>query len=176
MRFEKVSLETFMKDMKKHGFRDGCLTAYSNIKIPERKTRHSAGYDVVTPVDFVLHPGEQITIPTGIKAYFAPEEMGRYHLQLFVRSSVGIQRGVVMSNQTGIIDADFYNNEDNEGDMLIALRNMSDNTATFKAGDRIIQAVWMAHYTTDDDHAEGVRTGGVGSTDKCNDDYCEIGG
>jgi len=69
-----------------------------------------------------------------------------------------------MSNQTGVIDSDYYGNEDNEGDMLIALTNMSDHVAKFKAGDRIIQGIFALHGITTDDHASGERDGGVGST------------
>lgn len=164
MRFEKVSLETFMMDLKRHGFVGGYLAAYKNIKLPERKTKYSAGYDFVTPIPFVLHPGEKITIPTGIKVYFEPEKADKYHLQLFIRSSVGIRQNVVLANQTGVIDSDYYDNSDNEGDMLIALRNVGDESVKFRAGDRIMQGIFMRHWYTEDDNADGIRTGGVGST------------
>lgn len=167
MKFEKVSFDSFRKDMLKYGFVEELVDkAYKDIVIPTRKTRFSAGYDFVTPVDFSLKPHEQITIPTGIKVYFKPEEAKMWHLELYIRSSVGITRGVVMSNQTGVIDADYYNNPDNEGDMLIALRNVSENEVKFSAGDRIIQGVFAIHGVVSDDSADGVRKGGVGSTDE----------
>lgn len=167
MKFEKVSYKAFRKDMLKYGFVEEIIDgAYENIAIPSRKTRFSAGYDFVTPVEFVLKPHEKITIPTGIKVYFGPEEAEQWHLALYIRSSVGITRGVVMANQTGVIDADYYDNIDNEGDMLIALRNMNDYPVTFYAGDRIIQGILMMHGITSDDNAEGLRKGGVGSTDE----------
>lgn len=167
MRFEKVSFDSFRQDMLKYGFGEECiLTAYENVRLPERKTEFSAGYDFVTPIQFILKPREQITIPTGIKAYFSPDEARSFHLQLFIRSSVGISRHVVMSNQTGVIDSDYYNNETNEGDMLIALYNMGTETQRFYAGDRIIQGIFLIHGLTTDDSATGERIGGVGSTDK----------
>ena len=166
MRFEKVSYKAFRKDMLKYGFKEKCIqAAYDNIRLPERKTAHAAGYDFVTPIKFTLHPGYQITIPTGIKVYFEPEEADSWHLCLYIRSSTGITRQVVMSNQTGIIDPDYYNNDGNEGDMLIALTNIGDHYRHFEVGDRIIQGVFMQHGIASDDKATGERIGGVGSTD-----------
>lgn len=170
MRFEKVSLETFKNDLTKNGFgwmpEKEIKGAWKNITIPERKTMYSAGYDICTPIDFHILPYGKVVVPTGIKAYFAPDEMRAWHLELYIRSSVGIRQSVVMSNQTGVIDSDYYNNEDNEGDMLIALTNMSDHLVKFRAGERIIQGIFALHGLTTDDHAGGVRTGGVGSTNE----------
>ena len=164
MRFEKVSLDAFMKEMRRNGFKEGYLTAYKNIKIPERKTKYSCGYDFVTPVDFTLHPGDTIVIPVGIKAIFEPYEAEKYCLQLFVRSSVGIRQEVVLSNGTGIIDADYAENIDNEGCMLMALYNRGDHYRHFKAGDRIMQGVFTRYGTVNDDEVITERVGGVGST------------
>lgn len=168
MRFEKVSYETFKNDLKKNGFgwipEEEAKLAWEKIKIPERKTKYSAGYDICTPIDFHILPKGKVVVPTGIKAYFAPDEMESWHLELYIRSSVGIRQSVVMSNQTGVIDGDYYGNKDNEGDMLIALTNMGGHVAKFKAGDRIIQGIFALHGITTDDHASGERDGGVGST------------
>ena len=166
MRFEKVSFEAFRKDGLKYGWTEEAIrVAYDNVKLPERKTKYSAGYDFFSPLKFTLNPGHQITIPTGIKVVFRPEEKKMWHLCLYIRSSVGITRQVVMSNQTGIIDPDFADNPDNEGDMLIALKNLGDHYRHFNVGDRVIQGVFKIHGITEDDNAEGERTGGVGSTD-----------
>ena len=168
MRFEKVTYETFKNDLKKNGFGwipgEEVKQVWENIKIPERKTKYSAGHDICTPIDFHILPKGKVVVPTGIKAYFAPDEMESWHLELYIRSSVGIRQSVVMSNQTGVIDSDYYGNKDNEGDMLIALTNMGGHVAKFKAGDRIIQGIFALHGITTDDHASGERDGGVGST------------
>ena len=165
MRFEKVSFSAFRKDMLKYGWREEPIqTAYDNIKIPERKTMYSAGYDISTPLGFVMKPHERITIPTGIKAVFTPNEARIYHLQLFIRSSIGITRHVVMANQTGVIDADYAGNPDNDGDMLIALYNNSEHDVRFETGERLIQGIFLIYGLTTDDHASGERDGGVGST------------
>lgn len=169
MRFEKVSYETFLQEIKKYGFgwmpEEEIKEAYDNIKLPARKTKYSAGYDIVTPIPFFIRPHSKVVIPTGIKTYFTEDEAKIWHLELYIRSSVGISRGVVMSNQTGVIDADYYNSEDNEGCMLIALTNTNGHQVKFQAGERIIQGVFSIHGRTSDDQATGIRTGGVGSTD-----------
>lgn len=170
MKFEKVSYKIFKDDLKKNGFgwmpEKEVEEAWSDIKLPERKTKYSAGYDICTPIDFHILPHGKVVVPTGIKAYFSPDEMESWHLELYIRSSVGIRQSVVMSNQTGVIDSDYYGNEDNEGDMLIALTNLSDHVAKFRAGERILQGIFAIHGLTTDDHAEGIRTGGVGSSGK----------
>lgn len=164
MRFEKVSLEAFMKDLRKYGIKEGYLTAYKNIKIPERKTEFSAGYDMVTPIPFEIKPNEQVVIPSGIKCYFTSGEARKYHLKLYCRSSIGIKKNLILPNGTGVIDADYVDNPENEGDILIALKNIGSNYHHFEAGDRLIQCIFETHGITEDDNAKGERKGGVGST------------
>ena len=167
MRFEKVRLDAFKNDMAMYrpiNFMNGDVEkAYEGIKIPVRKTKYSAGYDICTPIDITIPSGQRRVIPTGIKAVFAPEEMESWHLQMYVRSSVGIKDGVVLTNSTGIIDPDYALGE-NDGDMMLALINTSEKLVKYKAGDRICQAVFMLHGITSDDAATGDRTGGIGST------------
>lgn len=167
MRFEKVSKEAFVQDVRKW-YEYGMVyidDIYDGIQLPERSTQYSAGYDIKTPIGFMIEPNERLVIPTGIKAVFSEDEMDTWHLQMYVRSSVGIKKGVVLTNGTGIIDPD-YQFADNDGDMMLALLNTSDWLVKYKAGDRICQAVFCIHGLTSDDEAGGKRTGGVGSTGK----------
>ena len=168
LHFEKVRYEAFEKDMMMYRPINylssfdvrGC---YESIKLPVRKTKASAGYDICTPIAITLPPRERRVIPTGIKACFTEEEMATWHLQMYVRSSVGIKDGVVLTNSTGIIDPDYCLDE-NDVDIMLALMNTSSKTVKYKAGDRICQAVFMIHGITSDDTATDTRTGGVGST------------
>ena len=137
--------------------------AYTEIRLPERKTKYSCGYDVICPLDIVLAPHTSIVIPTGIRVIFSKEERETWHLKLYARSSVGIKDQVVITNGVGLIDSDFSYSE-NEGDMLIALTNMSDEVRKYKAGNRVCQAVFEIYGITEDDKASGARTGGTGST------------
>ena len=167
MRFEKVRYEAFEHDMMQYrpiNFMGGeAKEAYDKIKLPERKTKYSAGYDICTPIDISIPSGQRRVIPTGIKVVFEKDEMETWHLQMFVRSSVGIKDGVVLTNGTGVIDSD-YQFGNNDGDMMLALLNTSEKLVKYKAGDRICQAVFMIHGITSNDKASGDRTGGIGST------------
>ena len=154
--FEKVSKETFLKDVN--------LTEqdYNQIVLPVRKTQKSAGYDFSTPIDITLLPGESKVIPTGIKAYMLDDE----YLSIYIRSSVGTKKDVILKNQVGIIDADYYNNSGNEGNILIAIRNIGNNVFEAKKGDAIAQGIFQKYLTVDEDDKviKKVRQGGVGST------------
>lgn len=167
MRFEKVRYDAFEHDMMQYrpiNFMGGeAKEAYDKIKLPERKTKYSAGYDICTPIDISIPSGQRRVIPTGIKVVFEEDEMETWHLQMFVRSSVGIKDGVVLTNGTGVIDSDYQFGK-NDGDMMLALSNTSENLVKYKAGDRICQAVFMIHGITSNDKASGNRTGGIGST------------
>lgn len=167
MRFEKVKYEAFEHDMMQYrpiSFMGGEVEdAYNNIVMPVRKTKYSAGYDICTPIAITIPSGQRRVIPTGIKAVFNEDEMSSWHLQMYVRSSVGIKDGIVLTNGTGVVDPD-YAFSDNDGDMMLALLNTSDKIVKYNAGDRICQAIFAIHGLTSDDKASGDRTGGVGST------------
>lgn len=165
MRFEKVEFWAFRKDMLQCGWSEECIMdAYENIRLPQRKTAQAAGYDFFTPIGFALHPKHKIMIPTGIKIYFNEAESKVYHLSLYVRSSIGIKKDVVLSNGTGIIDGDYYGNPDNDGDMLMAFYNRGNNYIRFEAGDRLMQGVVELHGRIEGDDVQEQRRGGVGST------------
>ena len=168
MRFLRVSYSVFADDMEKYKpvqiTQEKLFDAWNGIRIPERATEYSAGYDIRIPIDITIPAGERRIIPTGIRAVFSPEELDTWHLQMYVRSSVGIRDGIVLMNGTGIIDPD-YQFSDNQGDMMLALINTSSRSVRYKAGDRICQAVFAIHGLVYGDKAEGVRRGGIGSTD-----------
>lgn len=59
---------------------------------------------------------------------------------------------------------DFYNNPENEGHFKIILHNNGDRYAHIEAGERVAQGIFQKYYITDDDKAEAMRSGGIGST------------
>lgn len=168
MRFEKISYDAFCKELFRFGpymmDRDECEKAYQRIRLPERGTERSAGYDFVTPCGIFLLPNKNIIIPSGIKCYFSEDEAKNWHLKLYPRSSLGIKKNVILSNGTGIIDADYYNNPDNEGDILISLYNFGSMGIRICSGDKVMQGIFEAYAVTENDIASGSRTGGLGST------------
>lgn len=133
-----------------------------NVELPKRKTKKSAGYDFFAIEDFTLYPNKLCIVPTGVKAYMEDDEV----LYLHIRSSVAFKRGVRMLNSIGVIDADFVDNPDNEGEISLGLLSHNDDIVHIKKGERIAQGVFHKFLITDDDDAEGKRVGGIGSTDK----------
>ena len=133
-----------------------------NVKLPKRKTKKSAGYDFFAVENFTLYPNKLCIVPTGVKAYMEDDEV----LYLHIRSSVAFKRGVRMLNSIGVIDADFVDNPDNEGEISLGLLSHNDDIVHIQKGERIAQGVFHKFLITDDDDAEGQRVGGIGSTDK----------
>ena len=138
------------------------ITAYEDkdIHLPTRKTTESAGYDLECAEAVTLAPGELKLIPTGIKAFMAYDE----YLAIHIRSSMAIKRRLALVNSTGIIDSDYYNNEDNEGHIMIAVLNYGTEPVHLEKGERVAQGIFSKYLITNDDDATGVRTGGSGST------------
>jgi len=81
-----------------------------------------------------------------------------------LRSSTPKKKGLMLANGIGIIDADYYNNPDNEGHIMFQVYNFTDSTVEIEEGERIGQGVILTYFTTDDDNASGTRSGGFGST------------
>ena len=111
--FEKISFKQFSKDVKDD------KELYRNYKLPSRNSNKAAGYDFYLIEDIEMKPGDIVKISTGIKAHFEEDEV----LMIFVRSSTGFKYNIRLVNQVGIIDADYYNNRDNEGHIFIKLQN-----------------------------------------------------
>ena len=85
-------------------------------------------------------------------------------LFLFVRSSIGLKKHCMIPNSVGVIDADYFDNPDNEGDIFMALQNIGRESITINAGERVAQGVFLSYDTVYHDDASGIRTGGIGST------------
>jgi len=163
--FSKVSLKQFKIDMKstfgeKYSDKE-TETMYNNIKLPERATTGSAGYDFFTPVDINISTGETVQIPTGIRVKI---DEG-WWLCCLPKSGLGFKFRLQFDNTCGVIDSDFYFS-DNEGDIQAKLTvdAKTDKTLSLQAGNKFMQAVFIPYGITYDDSAVGVRNGGLGST------------
>ena len=99
-------------------------------------------------------------VSTGIKCKLAADE----YLEIVPRSSTPLKYWLIVANSPGIIDADYYNNPDNEGEIFIQLINLFPAPIQLRKGDKIAQAIIRKYYVTEDDAASGMRTGGFGST------------
>ena len=133
------------------------------IKLPKRGSSKSAGYDICTPVDIIIPPnGISDAIQTDIKAYMLDDE----YLEIVPRSSIGFKKGLMLINTCGIIDSDYYNNVDNDGNIGFKFKNLTNETVEIKAGERILQGIFKKYLTIDNDDCDIIRTGGVGSSGK----------
>lgn len=130
-------------------------------QLPTRADYGSAGYDFYMPRDINILPGETVLIPTNVKAHMRIDEV----LLLYVRSSIGIKRRCVLANGTGVIDSTYFGNPDNDGNITIALTNLSDRIQTFNKGERVMQGVFVKYLiTVDDQPLSKTRKGGIGSS------------
>ncbi len=156
MRFEKVSHEEFRRSV------GDIPIEYDEVKIPRRATRHSSGYDFYSPVDFVLHPGETIVLPTFIRVSLQCDKT----LIIAPRSGQGFKYKVQLYNTIGVIDADYYANPSNDGHIFVKLYNDSPEGKPMevKKGDAVCQGLILQYFTVDDDEATEDRVGGFGST------------
>ena len=132
------------------------------MKLPERSTKYSGGYDFYCPEDTICRAKEITMIKTGVKAKFPEDEV----LLLFNRSSNPKKKGLVILNGVGVVDSDYYNNSDNEGEIAGLFYNMGTEDVKILAGEKIMQGIFVKYGKTEDDAAEGERVGGFGSTGK----------
>lgn len=163
-----------------------------DLPVPTRATGNAAGYDFIVAEDIILlpysfclreldaqsaAPAEAHTlgmvadltkrtkikpslVSTGMKCYL-PQG---YYLELSVRSSTPLKHWIILANSVGIIDGDYADNPDNEGEIFFQLINLAPFPIQLRRGDRIGQGIIKKYEITDDDIAGGSRTGGFGST------------
>lgn len=190
MRFEKVSFEQFFKDyqslkpdseawyveewLENLRFNPQWVeeNIYNKIKIPARATVGSAGYDFFAPFDFGLRApysfddtyirrDSSIKFPTGIRIVLDDDK----YLAIYPRSGLGFKYKVQLFNTVGIIDRDYYYS-DNEGHIWVKLYNDSPEgkRLAIKQGEAFCQGIIQQYFLTEDDEANGIRNGGLGST------------
>ena len=153
-------------------------TKTSTATLPIRSTKHSAGYDFYIEKDMEVIPSlileeyftegkksyvsslfKPTVIATGVKAYMQKDEV----LKLYLRSSLS-KSGLRLPNSVGIIDSDYYNNETNEGEIHFMIENTGKEPIILRKGTRIGQGVFQKFLITDNDNANNIRKGGIGST------------
>ena len=144
----------------------GYETKHPDFDLPKRNTKYSAGYDFYAIEDQTV-PGNGVVtyVRTGVKIKMAEDEF----LLLCNRSSNPGKKELVLMNGVGIIDSDYYNNPDNDGEIAFAFSSLNPTGSFIKKGDKIGQGIIMKFIKTEDDYSSNptaVRTGGFGSTDQ----------
>lgn len=138
------------------------VSRIDDVKLPERATANSAGYDFFAPEDITL-PAKTLTrVMTGIKCELRPYMV----LILANRSSNPSKKGLYLANGVGIVDADYYNNPDNEGEIGFEFYNNSEEDIIISKNEKIGQGIITTYVRVEDDKAVGSRAGGFGSTGK----------
>ena len=155
------------------------------IILPKRSTVNAAGYDFFACEDIIIPSSlkdliklgfttiiqryslelgkvEPFLVKTGIKAYMEDDEV----LVLANRSSNPKKLGLVLSNGVGIVDSDYYSNEDNDGEIAFAFYNILPTPIKINKGDKIGQGIFMNFLKADEDSVSEMRKGGFGSTGK----------
>ena len=165
-KFEKVSEERFLEDLTDafpEYTKEQAKEIYASLRLPERATKGSAGYDFYMPVPCSLKPGETVKIPTGVRVRMEED----WVLSLYPRSGLGFKYRLQLNNTVGIIDSDYYYS-DNEGHIFSKITNDSneDKTVTIRAGEGFMQGIFVEYGITLDDDVTDVRNGGFGSTTK----------
>lgn len=131
-------------------------------QLPEKGSKRAAGYDFVNPEEVTIQPHEIVYVKTGVKAQF-PDDMA---LLLLNRSSNPKKKHLLLANGVGLVDADYYNNPDNEGEIAFAFMNISSEPVTIASGEKLGQGMFVKYYDIAGYDSENVseRAGGFGST------------
>ena len=128
-----------------------------NAKVPTRGTSNSAGYDLYTPCDFTLSPGQTVLIKLGVK-FEIPEG---FYGRIAPRSSYGVKGIDVFA---GVVDSDYRD------EVGVVLYNSNNKMFIVNRGDRIAQVIIEKHYSPVISVVQSVgtteRDGGFGSTGK----------
>ena len=149
--------------MKTRGFevvKDEMRKTKGDITLPTRGTSKAMAYDFYANDDYVVEPNKIAKIWTDVKAYMGDNEC----LILNVRSSMGGK--FMLANSQGWIDSDYYSNENNDGNIGVFLKNISNETLTINKGDRIAQGAFFNFLVADNGNTDKVRDGGFGSTNR----------
>lgn len=169
--------------MKIRGFEVCSQYLNNDINLPIRKTKTSVGYDIEAACDTTIpsiwktifnnikifisgkkefEDFKPTLVTTGLKSYFGDDEV----LILANKSSFPLKKGLILANSIGIIESDYYNNDSNEGHLMFMYYNIGFKDVTIKKGESAGQAYFQKFLIADNDKAEGIRTGGFGSTSK----------
>ena len=129
-------------------------------KLPVRATEGSAGYDicVINDTPKTIRPGETYKFHTGIAVEMEKDEL----FIINIRSSVGINRNLVLANTQAYIDSDFYPNE-----IILALTNIGQVSRIVESNERVAQGIFIKYLTLEtEEKSKKKRKGGIGSTNE----------
>ena len=149
------------------------------IKLPTRATTGSVGYDFYCPGDLApIPPLSGVTIPTGIKCKLEPG----WGLFIVPKSGLGLRYRTILSGTIGVIDSDYYNCDETEGQIFVTIDNglypiprknpitqqtelPSEQYLCLTTGMSFVQGIILPiGYAEETEPVTAVRKGGFGST------------
>ena len=128
--------------------------------VPEYATVGAAGLDLRSCDNAMIYPGETVQFPMGYALYIGDHTLCG---MILPRSGLGV-RGILPANVLGLIDSDY------QGELVVYLKNHSNNEFLVQNGDRIAQLVFMPvehvmfSSVLEFSHITERGTGGFGST------------
>ncbi len=128
--------------------------------LPTRGSSKAMAYDFYSNIDCEVQPNEIVKIWTDVKAYMQDDEC----LLLNIRSSMGGR--FILTSVQGWIDSDYFSNENNDGNIGVFLKNISEEKQYIKKGDRVAQGAFFKFLVSDNGNSDNIRNGGFGSTGK----------
>lgn len=131
-----------------------------DVTLPTRGSRNSMAYDFYANDNYNILPNQIAKIWTDVKAYMGENEC----LILNVRSSMGGK--FMLANTLGWIDGDYFDNESNDGNIGVFLKNISDKPILISKGERIAQGAFFNFLVSDNGNTDNERVGGFGSSGK----------
>ncbi len=145
------------------GFRKAKGFEDLDFELPKRSTLHSAGYDIAIIEDMEIGPGEIKAGITGIKVFMMDDEV----FKMYPRSSLPRNYSLTIPNNVGIIDKDYFGNEDNDGAISVTLHNFGTKKVFLQKGERVAQGIFQKYLISPfEDEVTSIRNGGFGSTGK----------
>ena len=149
--------------MRTRGFEvvvDSKRKTTGDVTLPTRGTSKAMAYDFYANDTYTVMPNEIVKIWTDVKAYMQDDEC----LILNVRSSMGGK--FMLANTQGWVDSDYYSNENNDGNIGVFLKNISNEDIVINKGDRIAQGMFLNFLVADNGNTDKIRSGGFGSSGK----------
>ena len=128
--------------------------------VPEYGSVGAAGLDLRSCDNAMIYPGETVQFPMGYALYIGDHTLCG---MILPRSGLGV-RGILPANVLGLIDSDY------QGELVVYLKNHSNNEFLVQNGDRIAQLVFMPvehvmfSSVLEFSHITERGTGGFGST------------
>lgn len=122
-KFQKVSYEEFKKSWIATHILDHqeerIKEIYNNIKLPERITKRSSGYNFFYPgiIPFHISLGKSVWIPTGIRCVFLEDG---YDLSIYPTDTMKIDNRIYLHDTVNTVYNDYFEYA-NEGHIVLKL-------------------------------------------------------